>query len=121
MNEQNIRCIICPIGCTARVKISGGKCTIQEGYKCKHGFQYAENESLNPQRVVTSSILVEGGEWPLVSVKTSRPVPKEMVFPIMEVMKKQRIHAPVSMGQVVIRNVLGLNADIVTTKSIKKK
>jgi CxxC motif-containing protein len=81
---------------------------------------YAENEVLHPRRIVTTSILVDGGEWPLVSVKTSCPVPKNAIFPIMEMVQKIRIKAPVSLGQVIIENVLDTNADIISTKSVKK-
>ena len=118
--EKKITCIICPIGCKILVKIEGRQCKIIEGNKCKQGVDYAKNEALDPKRVLTSSVLVEDGELPLVSVKTPNPVPKEKVFHVLKKIKKTVVKAPVKSGQTIIKNVANTGIDIVSTKTVKK-
>ena len=120
MDEQKITCIICPIGCKIFVKTNGKQITVTEGSRCKKGIHYAISEILDPRRMLTTSILVKGGEWPLVSVKSTRAIPKNKLFPILEQIKKTTINAPVISGQTIIRNVLNSGIDFVATKTIKK-
>jgi len=119
-NEKEITCIVCPIGCKILVKLDGTQFEILDGNKCKKGIEYARNEALDPRRMLTTSVLVENGEWPLVSVKSSQPVPKEKVFPALKEIKKMRIKAPVESGQIIIRNVADTGIDIVATKTVEK-
>ena len=119
-NEKEITCIVCPIGCKILVKSDGTQFEILDGNKCKKGIEYARNEALDPRRMLTTSVLVENGEWPLVSVKSSQPVPKEKVFPALKEIKKMRIKAPVESGQIIIKNVADIGIDIVATKTVEK-
>jgi CxxC motif-containing protein len=118
--EKKITCIVCPIGCKILVKIDGTRFEVVEGNKCKRGIEYAKNEALDPRRMLTTSVLIDGGEWPLVSVKSSKPVPKEKVFPILKEIKKNAVDAPINSGQTIIKNVANTGIDIVATKSVKK-
>ena len=119
--EKEITCIVCPIGCKMFVKTDGKKVDICEGNKCKRGIDYATHEALDPRRMLTTSIFVEGGEWPLVSVKSSQPVPKEKIFYVLEGIKKSKTKAPVKLGQILIKNISDTRLDIIATKTIKKK
>ena len=120
MTEQEITCIICPIGCKILVKKDNSTCEIIDGYKCKKGIEYATNEALDPHRMLTSSIIVINGKWPLVSVKSSKPVPKNKIIEVKNQIKKANVKAPVTSGQTIIKNVLNLGIDIIATKSIEK-
>jgi CxxC motif-containing protein len=118
--NKEITCIVCPIGCKIQVKTEGKHFEICDGQKCKRGIEYARSEALDPRRMLTSSILVKNGEWPLVSVKSLKPVPKNKIFDVLKEIKKSSIKAPVNIGQIVIKNVSGTKINIITTKSIKK-
>jgi CxxC motif-containing protein len=118
--EREITCIVCPIGCKILIKSDGDKVEVLSGHKCKQGVGYAINEALDPRRMITTSILVEGGEWPLVSVKSSKLVPKDKIFIVLEEIRKRNIPAPVKSGQVVIKNVVGMGLDVVATKTVNK-
>ena len=120
ITEKKITCIVCPIGCKILVKTDGTQFEIVEGNKCKKGIEYAKNEALDPRRMLTTSVLIDGGEWPLISVKSSKPVPKEKIFPILKEIKKNAVNAPVNSGQTIIKNVANTGIDIVATKSVKK-
>ena len=119
--EQDVTCIICPIGCKILVKKDDSSCQIINGFKCKKGIEYAKNEALDPHRMLTSSIIVINGKWPLVSVKSSKPVPKNKIIKVINQIKKANVHAPVTSGQTLIKNVLNLGIDIIATKSIEKQ
>jgi len=118
MDKKEITCIVCPIGCKITVKTDGENFECLDGYKCKKGIEYTRSEALNPQRMLTSSILVEGGEWPLVSVKTTKPVSKNKMFDVLKIIKKTKIKAPVKIGQVIIKDVARTGIDVVSTKSV---
>jgi CxxC motif-containing protein len=70
---------------------------------------------------VTTSVLVTGGEWPLVSVKTTCPIPIDKIFSIITETKKMVTKAPVANGQVLRKKILGTKADIIATKTVRKK
>ena len=119
-DEKEITCIVCPIGCKIQVKTDGKQFEVCDGNKCKRGIEYARSEALDPRRMLTSSVLVKDGEWPLLSVKSSKSVPKNKVFEALIEIKKAKISAPVSLGQRIIKNVADTKIDIIATKSIKK-
>ena len=52
-------------------------------------------------------------------VKTSLPIPKEEIFNVMKEINKQELDKPIFLHQIVIKNVLNLGVDIITTKEIK--
>ena len=117
--EKEITCIICPIGCKILVRMDGSKLEVMRGYKCKKGIEYARNEVLDPRRMLTTSVLVKNGDWPLVSVKSSQPIPKEKVFSVLEEIKKTAVNAPVTLGKIVIKNVADTGIDIIATKTVQ--
>ncbi len=117
--ERNITCIVCPIGCKILVKTDGTQFEIVGGNKCKRGIEYARSEALDPRRMLTTSVLVNEGEWPLVSVKSSKPVPKEKLFSILKEIKRTVVNAPVKSGQIIIKNTANTDINIVATKTVK--
>lgn len=119
-NKKEITCIVCPIGCKILIKSDGTQVDILEGNKCKKGIDYATNEALDPRRMLTTSVLVKGGEWPLISVKSSQPVQKDKVFSVLKEIKKSTVNAPVKSGEIIIKNVVEINIDIIATKTVKR-
>lgn len=120
MNKRYI-CILCPNGCEMEVQFEKSEILSVSGNKCPKGKEYAEQEIRNPLRSLTSSVLVEGGEMPLCSVRLTAPVPKGRIFDVMEEIRKYRVTAPVKAGQVLIPNVLGLGSHVIATRNVKKE
>ena len=117
--EQYITCINCPVGCRMTVKLSvSGEFISVEGNTCRRGAVYARQECIRPERMITAVIPVAGCDTPL-SVKTSRPVPKDMISAVMKELGTVVISAPVLAGQVILPDILGTGADIVATRSLK--
>ncbi|WDC83680.1 DUF1667 domain-containing protein [Caloramator sp. mosi_1] len=113
---KKMTCISCPLGCQLEVEV--GENIKVSGNKCKRGEEYAKNEITNPKRIITSTVKVEGGDKPLVSVKTDREIPKDMIFEIMKEINKIKAVAPIQIGDVIIENVLGTGANVVATAKI---
>ncbi len=84
-----------------------------EGNFCIRGEKYAASECTNPMRTVTSTVRCEGGD--VVSVKTSAPVPKGRVFDVMHEINSKIAPDTVSIGDIIIADVLGLGVDIIAT------
>ncbi len=118
-SEKEVTCIICPIGCKILVRMDGSKLEVLRGYKCKKGIEYARNETLDPRRMLTTSVLVKNGDWPLVSVKSSQPIPKEKLFFVLQKIQKAAVNAPVTLGEIVIKNVADTGIDIIVTKTVQ--
>ena len=120
MVKKNLRCTLCPIGCIITCRIIGKNVTILGGQKCKKGAEYVQREALYPQRIITTSVLVEKGECPLVSVKTTLPIHKEKIFSVMEDIKTLSITAPINLGDIISRQIGGTQADLIATKKISR-
>ena len=121
MITKDIICITCPQGCI--IKVSGdpakGEIASCEGFKCKRGKTYAENEFIRPLRILTSSVKVEGAAVPLVAVRTSAPIPKEMQMEAMEEVKKLTVSGKLTPGDVIVENFMNLGVNLVASGSIE--
>ena len=101
---------------TVSLSDTGGFLSVT-GNTCPRGAKYAEQECTLPERMITAVIPVSGSETPL-SVKTAEPVPKKLIFPIMKELSGVHISVPVSLGQVILSNVLSTGIDIIATRSL---
>lgn len=53
----------------------------------------------------------------MVCVKTEKPIPKDKIFEVMQVIKKARVNAPVKIGDVICKDVW--RTDIIAAKTIE--
>ncbi|MCX7845949.1 MAG: DUF1667 domain-containing protein [Dictyoglomaceae bacterium] len=115
-------CVQCPIGCKLIIEIRDDENSIRniEGYKCKRGVEYAEDEIRDPKRILTTSIKVIGGELPLVSVKTDKPISIKYIKDVMNVIKNYKIKAPIKRGDIIIQNIVNTKVNIVATRTVKR-
>lgn len=118
MMEREFTCIICPNGCRIKVEYEGTNINNIKGDECPKGKDYVKNEITNPLRVFTGSVLVENGDFSLVSVKTSVPIPKKYLKKIGEITRRIKVEAPVTIGQAVASNLLDKNIDLVATRKV---
>ncbi len=121
--KRNLVCIVCPVGCRleATVEAMEDELHVKEvsGADCKRGRDYAERECSHPTRTLTSTMRVMCGKRKLVPVKTSKPIPKDMLFACMIEINRTVVNAPIAVGQVLIKNILNTGADIVATYEIE--
>ena len=114
---KNLICIVCPKGCHLQVDEDNGYAVT--GNSCPRGAEYGKTELLHPTRVLTSTVRVEGGLHRRLPVKTAAPIPKELMFEAMETLNHVTLTAPVTVGQVVIANLLDTGVDVVATRDMK--
>lgn len=119
MEQRNLICISCPLGCALTVTLEDGKVTGVSGNTCPRGDAYGRKEVTNPTRIVTSTVTVTGGKLPVVSVKTDTDIPKEKIDAVMNEIRLASVGAPVHIGDVIIKNVSGTGANIIATKEIQ--
>ena len=110
---RNLTCIVCPLGCDLTVELADGKVISVSGNTCPRGKKYAETECIAPMRTVTSTVRCDDGS--LVSVKTDSPIPKEKMFDCIKIINNTVAHLPISVGDVIIKDVYGSN--IVATQN----
>ncbi len=120
MNKVFI-CILCPNGCEVAVEYENDVVRSVAGNLCAKGEEYVRQEITAPMRNIATSVLVEGGELPLCSVRLTRPIPKGKIMDVMEHLRGVTVTAPVHAGDVIVANVLGLGADVIATRTIEKE
>lgn len=120
---REFTCIVCPNGCDVTVDYEIGadqKPIIHAVYgnTCKRGEEYVTQELTSPMRTIASSVLVNGGELPLVSVRLTKAIPKERLFDAMAEIRQIRVDAPVQAGTVLLPHILGYESDVIATKNV---
>ncbi len=122
MAVRELICISCPLGCPLRVETDGaGNVTAVTGNTCKRGEAYGRKEVTAPTRTVTSTVLVAGGQSPVVSVRTKGDVPKDSIFAVMAVIRETEVPAPVALGDVLAENIAGTGVDLIATCTVGKR
>lgn len=111
-------CIECPLGCRLEVEERDGDVLEVRGFSCKRGEEYARQEHVDPRRTVTTTVAIDGARWPRLPVKTSSPIPRARVRDVCRALRALRVTAPVALGQVVARDVLGLGIEVVATRDL---
>ncbi len=118
--DKKFICIVCPVGCELQVQTDeAGNLQAVTGNRCGRGKKYAAEECRAPKRMLTSTVRIENGRYSRLPVITSESIPKEMIPQVMAEIDRVRVTAPVSLRDVVIKNVCGLPADILSSRSMK--
>ena len=115
-----IRCIVCPTGCQIQAIKKGSEIEF-EGYTCKRGLEYAQQEYYEPKRILTTTIRVENGFLPLVPVRTDKPILKDKINDALNEIANTQVKAPIEMGDILIENILGLESNIIASRNLIKK
>lgn len=117
--EKELVCINCPMGCRLTVTMEDQTVVRVEGNICARGAEYAKQEAVEPLRVLTSLMRVEGREKPF-SVKTSAPIPKRLMFDCVQEIFRARAKLPIHVGDVIIPNICNTGRDIISTQEVLK-
>ena len=116
--KKQFTCIVCPEGCLLAIdEKQDGSYTIK-GNKCKRGKKFAVEEIINPKRVVTTTIKINGRNFKRLPVRSDKPVPKEDMIKLVEEIKKLKVKKPVAMGDVLLRNFNNSNINVIASMDI---
>ena len=116
---MNLICINCPKGCHLIVEEVEGQIKVT-GNSCPRGVTYGVNEMSNPLRTLTTTIAIDSLNCARLPVISSKPLPKGRVMDVMKALKGVKAKPPIHLGDVLVENVLGLETDIIASKSIEK-
>lgn len=109
--KTKMTCIMCPMGCNLEITKKGDKIVVS-GNNCIRGENYAKEELTLPKRIVTTLVRLEDGG--VLPVKTTIPVPKSMIFEVVNEIKNLTLKKG-KLGDVIIQNILDTGADIIIT------
>ena len=118
--KRTFTCIVCPNGCEIETEYEGAQVLSITGNLCPKGKTYVTQELVDPRRTIATSVRVLGGALPLASVRLTSAIPKDRIFDVMAEINRQVLTAPVQIGDVVIKDILGLGSDVIVTKNIEK-
>jgi CxxC motif-containing protein len=121
MKKKEVRvitCIICPIGCKAKVTIENGKVSKIEDVECPRGEEYATREIEAPERDFFTTVRIKGASNPALPVRSTQPIPKDKIMDCALELANIVVDAPVKAGDVIVKNPLGLGVDIVATRDM---
>jgi CxxC motif-containing protein len=118
--KREMVCIRCPKGCRMTVEYEGTKVLNVRGNSCSKGMAYAIDEITKPVRIVTSTVKVIDGALPVVPVKTSKAIRRNLIFDVMEKIISAEVTAPIKEGQVILKNPADCGADIISTLDLGK-
>jgi len=117
MEQRELTCITCPIGCRLSVEIDDEIIKNVRGNKCARGITYAESECLNPKRVLTAAIKLSDGR--MLSVKTKSPIPKGKIHTAVKKIYESKVRPPINIGDVIVEDIIGTGVDVVATKRLR--
>jgi CxxC motif-containing protein len=115
-----ITCIICPVGCIAKVTIENGKITEIEGLECPRGEEYVRRELEAPVRDFFTTVRINGAAIPVLPVRSTQPIPKDKILDCVLELANVVVAAPVEAGEIIVRNPLGLEVDIIATRDLDR-
>lgn len=124
MKKKTLTCIVCPKGCQIKATVEEHpfiKVIDIKGNLCQKGKEWASQELIKPMRTITTSILIEGGDCHLVSIKTSSAVPLNNVFEVMKAIKSIKIKAPITIGDVIIKKPARTRCNIIATRNVMRQ
>lgn len=120
MEKREMICIVCPVGCHLEIKenVDSESGYTVMGATCKRGQIYGVKELSNPTRTLTSTVKLKGGTHSRIPVRTDKEIPKDKIFDCMKVINEIVLEIPVKSGQILIENILGLNVNIISSRSV---
>ena len=113
---RDMICIVCPKGCHLQVDEQNDYAV--KGNACPRGVEYGRTECVNPTRVLTSTVVAEGGLHRRLPVKSDKPLPKGLLFDVMALLDSVRVTAPVHVGDVILKNVMDTGVNIVAARNL---
>ena len=119
--KKHFVCVICPIGCEIDVIHDGSKIISMKGNKCDKSEKFVTQEMIEPMRILTTTVRIEGSRWPVIPVRTDKAVPKRLFPRIMKGLEGMKLQAPVNMLEVVVSDVLRTGADIIATRTVRRE
>lgn len=118
-------CTTCPSECLLTVEIerdvNGNVARVRSvtGNSCPRGDKFAHQELTCPIRVLTTTVAVSGGDEALLPVRTAEAIPLALHAQAMALIRGVVVEAPIRMGDIVLKNLLNTNIDLIASMDIE--
>jgi len=109
------------VGCRVKIYLENNQAVRVEGNLCPRGVEYAVSEVLDPKRPFFTVVRVIGGDLPVVSVRSDKPVPKGIIKAIVKELAKVELRAPIQVGEIVLRDVGHLGVNLIATRTVNRR
>jgi len=119
--KKHFVCVVCPIGCEIDVVHERSKIISMEGNKCEKSVEFVTQELIEPMRVFTTTVRIQGARWPVIPVRTDKAIPKRLFPRIMRQLRRITLQAPVNMLEVVVMDILRTGVDIIATRTMPRE
>ena len=119
MSGKKYTCVVCPEGCAIPVTKTRAAAFCPCRGICRRGEAYVRQEAVNPQRNLSSTVVLIGGQKPVIPVKTSGPIAKDKIMDVMGEIRHASVKSPVKAGQVIIKNVARTGRDIIAASDAR--
>jgi len=126
MSEELI-CITCPIGCHLSIeRLPEGKLAVS-GNRCPRGIKYANEELLNPIRVVSATAAIDYSgieheeslaEIARIPVRTDAAYPKEGVNEVLAAIYALKVKLPIKRGTILLADFKGSGVNVIAARSL---
>lgn len=118
-------CTTCPSECLLTVEVERDADGVAEvrsvaGNSCPRGDKFAHQELTCPMRVLTTTVAVSGGDEALLPVRTAEAIPLTLHPQAMDLIRGLVIDAPIHMGDVVLKNLLDTNINLIASMDIDR-
>lgn len=111
-------CVRCPVGCMLTVDVNVDGTVEVSGNSCVLGERYGAKEAVAPERMATTLIHVDGVDGTPLPVRTTSPVPKDMMGEIVSAVHALEVTLPVRIGDVIATDICGTGVDVIATRSL---
>ncbi len=119
-------CTTCPSECLLTVKVErDANDTVVEvrsvtGNNCPRGDKFAHQELTCPMRVLTTTVVVSGGDETLLPVRTAEAIPLALHAQAMNLIRGLVVNAPIRTGNVVLEDLLGTSINLIASMDINR-
>lgn len=117
-------CTTCPSECLLTVEVErdadGVVAEVRSatGNRCPRGDKFAHQELTCPMRVLTTTVAASSGDEALLPVRTAEAIPLELHAQAMALIRGLVVNAPIRMGDVVLKNLLNTNINLIASMDI---
>ena len=119
--KKHFVCVVCPVGCEIDVVHDDSKIISMEGNKCEKSEEFVKQELIEPMRVLTTTVRIEGARWPVIPVRTDKAIPKRLFPSAMKRLRRIKQQAPVNMLDIVVIDILHTGANVIATRTMPRR
>lgn len=119
-------CTTCPSECLLTVEVErdadGAAVEVRSvtGNSCPRGDAFSHQELTCPMRVLTTTVAVSGDDEALLPVRTAEAIPLALHAQTMALIRDLVVNAPIRMGNVVLKDLLNTNIDLIASMDIDR-